>query len=295
MARRLHGGQVAEQVGGAVLGLQEPVALGRHERFDERTNPPAGCASAGLLSAGFGSDRPVAGRASERRRAGRSRGKIDGMDPGNLGPASARRYLAGDHRPGEKRIETDRCQCRFPAENVGRAVAGNEESVTLCRIVPFDRRRNAHAGIGSWKQICHGESLFPDDGNSYHCFFLLLVPKAVKVFGNRSGRSGGQRHERCPEGWEPARRGAGRQIYLSRLRPRPREKRPGIALPADLGRFLRLLDNAQLDRLMKAVADEVRRRGRNAPERASVAGRLARHIPAKKAWAKLVTIGTGQR
>lgn len=40
-----------------------------------------------------------------------------------------------------------------------------------------------------------------------------------------------------------------------------REKRPGIALPADLGRSLRLLDNAQLDRLMKAVADEVRRRG----------------------------------
>ena len=45
--------------------------------------------------------------------------------------------------------------------------------------------------------------------------------------------------------------------------PDRREKRPGIALPADLGRSLRLLDNAQLDRLMKAVADEVRWRGRN--------------------------------
>ena len=178
MARRLHGEQMVEQVGGDVLGFQEALALVRYEPFEERTHSPAECASAGLLSARSGGDRPVAGRASERRRAGRSRGKIDGMDPGNLGPASARRYLAGDHRPGEKRIETDRCQCRFPAENVGRAVAGNEESVTLCRIVPFDRRRNAHAGIGSWKQICHGESLFPDDGNSYHCFFLLLVPES---------------------------------------------------------------------------------------------------------------------
>ena len=113
-ARRLHGGQVAEQVGGAVLGLQEAVALVRHEPFDQRSNPPAGCASVGLLSAGSGGDRPVAGRASERRRAGRFRGKIDGMDPGDLRLAPARRRLAGDRRPGEKGIETDRCQWRFP-------------------------------------------------------------------------------------------------------------------------------------------------------------------------------------
>ena len=49
--------------------------------------------------------------------------------------------LAFDRRPGEKGIEADRGQCRFPAENVGRAVAGDEETVTLRGIVPLDRRR----------------------------------------------------------------------------------------------------------------------------------------------------------
>ena len=42
--------------------------------------------------------------------------------------------------------------------------------------------------------------------------------------------------------------------------PRPGSDRPakalGIALPDELGRSLRLLADAQLDRLMKAVADE---------------------------------------
>ena len=83
--------------------------------------------------------------------------------------------------------------------------------------------------------------------------------------------------------------------------PDRREKRPGIALPADLGRSLRLLDNAQLDRLMKAVADEVRRRGRNAPDRPSVAGRSASSIQAKTARAKptgpdnAATVTSGQQ
>ena len=128
---------MAEQVGGTVLGLQEPVALGRHEPFDERPDPPAGCT---------GGDRLVAGRASERRRAGRCRGKVDGMDPGDLGSALALRRLAGDRRPGEKGIEADRGQCRFPAVDVGRTVAGNEETVPLRRIVTLNRRRNARAG-----------------------------------------------------------------------------------------------------------------------------------------------------
>ncbi len=39
---------------------------------------------------------------------------------------------------------------------------------------------------------------------------------------------------------------------------------PRLALPTDLGRSLRLLDDEQLDRLEKAVAAEVRRRGRHA-------------------------------
>ena len=41
---------------------------------------------------------------------------------------------------------------------------------------------------------------------------------------------------------------------------------PGVALPADLGRSLRLLDDDGLDRLMKAVTEEARRRGRSLPE-----------------------------
>ena len=60
----------------------------------------------------------------------------------------------------------------------------------------------------------------------------------------------------------------------------------GLALPADLGRSLRLLDDAQLDRLTKAVTDEVRRRGRNPPESPSVGGRSAKRTPAKAARAK---------
>ena len=55
----------------------------------------------------------------------------------------------------------------------------------------------------------------------------------------------------------------------------------GIALPADLGRSLRLLGDAPLDRLMETVTDEVRRRGRNPPDSPSVVGRWARATLAK--------------
>ena len=63
-------------------------------------------------------------------------------------------------------------------------------------------------------------------------------------------------------------------------------KTSGVALPADLDRSLRLLDDAQLDRLTKAVAGEVRRRGRSAPDNPSVGGRSAKHVPAKAAREK---------
>ena len=65
-----------------------------------------------------------------------------------------------------------------------------------------------------------------------------------------------------------------------------RAKTPGLALPGDLGRSLRLLDDARLDRLAEAVADEVRRRGRNAPDRATEAGRSPKRTPAKAAGAR---------
>ena len=43
-------------------------------------------------------------------------------------------------------------------------------------------------------------------------------------------------------------------------------KAPGLALPADLGRSLRLLNDEQLDRLAKAAFEEARRRGRDVPD-----------------------------
>ena len=63
-------------------------------------------------------------------------------------------------------------------------------------------------------------------------------------------------------------------------------KAPGLALPADLGRSLRLLDDAGLDRLAEAVADEVRRRGRNTPDRPTEVGRSPKRPPAKAAGAR---------
>ena len=67
------------------------------------------------------------------------------------------------------------------------------------------------------------------------------------------------------------------------------DRQPGkskISLPVDLGRSLGLLDDAQLDRLTKAVTDEVRRRGRNPPDSPSEAGRPAKRFPAKAGRAK---------
>ena len=59
-------------------------------------------------------------------------------------------------------------------------------------------------------------------------------------------------------------------------------KAPGLALPADLGRSLRLLNDEQLDRLAKAAFEEARRRGRDVPDNTSVtSGRSARLVPAK--------------
>ena len=49
----------------------------------------------------------------------------------------------------------------------------------------------------------------------------------------------------------------------------------GLALPADLGGSLRLLDDDALDRLVEAAVDEARRRGRDVPEGSSGEGRQA--------------------
>ncbi len=61
---------------------------------------------------------------------------------------------------------------------------------------------------------------------------------------------------------------------------------PEIALPADLGRSLRLLDDAQLDRLAEAVTDEVRRRGRSMPRKQTANTGSPRPTVAKEACAR---------
>ena len=43
-------------------------------------------------------------------------------------------------------------------------------------------------------------------------------------------------------------------------------KTPGLALPANLGKSLRLLDDEQFDRLIRAVTEEARRRRRGVPD-----------------------------
>ena len=62
---------------------------------------------------------------------------------------------------------------------------------------------------------------------------------------------------------------------------------PVVALPADLGKSLRLLDDEGLDRLTKAVIEEARRRRRIVAERPSLAPRgTERSGPAKGTGAK---------
>ena len=77
-------------------------------------------------------------------------------------------------------------------------------------------------------------------------------------------------------------------------------KPPGLALPADLGKSLRLLDDGQLDRLMRAVTRELRRRGLGLPDDPPGGRGSARPGPAKSTRAKphasggASTVTTGQ-
>ncbi len=64
------------------------------------------------------------------------------------------------------------------------------------------------------------------------------------------------------------------------------ETTPGIALPADLGRSLRLLEDAQLDRLAEAVTDEVRRRRRSVPRKRTANTGSPKPTAAKEARAR---------
>ncbi len=67
------------------------------------------------------------------------------------------------------------------------------------------------------------------------------------------------------------------------------DRQPGklkIALPVDLGRSLRLLDDAELDRLTRAETDEGRRRGRTPPDGPRAGSRSAKRTPTRGARAK---------
>ena len=61
----------------------------------------------------------------------------------------------------------------------------------------------------------------------------------------------------------------------------------GLALPADLGRSLRHLDDADLDRLVEAATAEARRRGRRAGESSGGRGR-GRPAPVTPGQEKLI-------
>ena len=69
--------------------------------------------------------------------------------------------------------------------------------------------------------------------------------------------------------------------------PDRKAKAPGLALPADLDRSLRLLDDAQLDRLLQSARAEARRRGRDVPAESPGAAQLAAGLgPAEPARTK---------
>ena len=68
-------------------------------------------------------------------------------------------------------------------------------------------------------------------------------------------------------------------------------KPPGIALPADLGKSLRLLDDGQLDRLTRAAAREMRRRGRDMPDDLTGSSGSKKSGPAKSTRANPRTSG----
>ena len=77
-------------------------------------------------------------------------------------------------------------------------------------------------------------------------------------------------------------------------------KTPGLALPADLGKSLRLLDDEQLDGLTGAVTAEARRRGLRVPSEAW-AGRGSKRPGQRKATptepaasGKTATVTAGQ-
>ena len=98
--------------------------------------------------------------------------------------------------------------------------------------------------------------------------------------GNATGRAGGWETGHGPKDGKQKRAAAGAGYARPGPGPDRQPHKSGIALPADLGRSLRLLDDAQLDRLTKAVTDEIRRRGRNPPASSSVAVRSAKRAPA---------------
>ncbi len=85
---------------------------------------------------------------------------------------------------------------------------------------------------------------------------------------------------------------------------RPEAGRPakprGLALPADLGKSLRLLDDGQLDRLTRAAARELRRRGLEVPDDPPGGRGSKKPGPAKSTRAKpeasggASTVTTGQ-
>ena len=137
-------------------------------------------------------------------------------------------------------------------------------------IVPFDRRQNARASAKAGKRIRHTDD-FPRmteiriDG---------LTGSGEGFRGSAAAGGQGDGHDAKAEKRRPGSGGIQRQV-------------PGLALPTDFDRSLRLLDDVQLDRLERAVVEEARRRGLDLPSHSPEPGhRVERPEPPKPASAE---------
>lgn len=105
VAGRLHGARMAEYVGGAVLGLEEPVSLHRHEPLHQGPDRAAGWGGGGLQARSG----PRLSGLQRARGLGDAVAKSTACIRETWGPLR-RLHLAGDRRAFEKEIETDRLQ-----------------------------------------------------------------------------------------------------------------------------------------------------------------------------------------
>ena len=109
------------------------------------------------------------------------------------------REASGLRRPGavSQAIVAQAIRVSRPtAVNVGRAVGGNEEAVTLSRIVPFDCHGNAHSRYRAVKMNMSYRVAFPRErGEQYSSYVLDDNTPDLQVARHSVHAEGGQRRE----------------------------------------------------------------------------------------------------